>query len=140
MTSVRKRPILQDGRLVDLGGSGPSAQDLVAVWRQRVRRKWLIRIALPSLIVAGCILVSVLALSPSLKQTVDGSRAEQLRHLVNEYGAFTTSVATVFLTIGLLAATWRYSRLTASMLEELRLARQYEAEPQVIVYVRPLLE
>ena len=129
----------QDGRLVDIGPSpGPSAEDLLRIWRRRGRRARLIRRAAFLSVIAVC--VSLLVAFWLWQQPGNIWSLSTVKQLVMNYGAFATSFATVLLTFGLLAATWRYANLTASMLEEMRAGHRYEAEPQVTMSVWPWLE
>lgn len=127
---------LQDGRLVDLGhGHGPSARDLLTLWRHRRVKRRLLRSIATVLMLGGSIAAVVFSLTAVFGYTLGNAFRETIRPHFSEYASIATSVATVLLTTGLLFVTWRYARLTEVMLGEMRLARQHEGEPQLSLIV-----
>lgn len=132
--------VLEDGRVVDLGASpGPSASDLIDIYNQRNKRhraspNYLrIRILLAAL---GSLILVGMAIILAKYTTIFRLNVA----LLQGYGNLAMSVAMVILTSGLLITTWKYTTLTARMLDEMRSQRQLESEPQITMSLWPWLD
>lgn len=123
-----------DGRIADLGPAfGPSGFDLITIQKKRTFNTVFLRYALLTLmliIITGLVVAFILSTI-----TFRG-----LGRIIIDHGATIASIAMIFLTIGLLIVTRRYTITTVSMLTEMRETRKYESEPHLAIYVHPRLQ
>lgn len=122
----------ETGRIVDIGpDNGLTALDIYSLQRKREltnKSYLLITIVLAFLLIVVFLLWFFWTVSISSAIAV-----------INQYGTILSSIAMMFLTLGLLIATWRYMKLTALIVSEMKESRRFEVEPQISVVIFPWL-